>query len=693
MTKKTLWLAVSAFAALAAAAPALGAEGSTPSLAGGEAPLDVASPHYGAWGFDFSGEDTTVQPGADFFRYANGRWVDREQIPADRARYGNFDKLSILSENRTRLLIENAGAAGQPADVDAAKVGAAYRAYMDQARVDALDAAPLRAELDAIRRESTREDIARVMGRAPKSLQSALFDFDIEADEKAPKQYAVYLDVGGLGLPDRDYYLQPSFANKKAAYVAYVADLLRQIGWTQPEAAADAVVALETKIAEASWTRAEQRDVDKTYNPMTVAALGRYAPGFDFPAFFAAADLGGVDRVVIQSNTAFPKVSAIFQATPVDTLKAWQAFHLVDNAAPYLSDRFVQARFQFRNKTLRGQPEIQPRWKRAVGFVNGGLGEAVGRLYVAQYFTPEAKAKMDVLVGDLKTALAARIQRVSWMSPQTKTRALEKLAKFTVKIGYPAKWRDYGALVVTPDDLYGDAQRMGAFEWARRVKRLNDAVDKLEWDMTPQTVNAYYNPTNNEVVFPAAILQPPFFDPNADPAINYGGIGAVIGHEMTHGFDDQGRKSDGDGALSDWWTPEDAAKFTAQTTRLGAQFSQFEPVPGAHVNGDLTMGENIADLGGVLLALDAYHASLHGEPAPVIDGLTGDQRVFLGFAQVWRNKIRDDAVRQQVVTDPHSPAQFRVNGPLRNIDAWYAAFGVKPGDPLYLPPEQRARIW
>jgi putative endopeptidase len=694
MTLKTIWMAATAVGVLsAAAAPALGADGAAQTVASDtSAALDVASPHYGAWGYDRTGQDPAAKPGDDFFRYADGGWVDREQIPGDRARYSNFDKLSILSENRTRLLIEDA-AASPGADPDAAKVGAAYRAYMDQARVDALDAAPLKADLDAIRAEATRDDVARLMGRSAKSFQGAWFDLNIDADEKAPTRYAVYIDTGGMGLPDRDYYLQPGFAAKKAAYVAYVADMLGQIGWPDTKAAADAIVALETKIAEVSWSKAQQRDVDKTYNLMSIDALAAFAPGFDFKAFLGDADLGPVDQLVLQSNTAFPKVAAIFAETPLDTLKAWQAFHVVDGAAPYLSDRFVQARFEFRNKTLRGQPQIQPRWKRAVGFVNAGLGEAVGRMYVAKYFTTDAKAKMDALVGDLKTALAGRVQRVSWMSPETKAKALEKLAKLTVKIGYPAKWRDYSALLITADDLYGDAERASAFEWRRRVKRLNDPVDKLEWDMTPQTVNAYYNPTNNEIVFPAAILQPPFFDAKADPAINYGGIGGVIGHEMTHGFDDQGRKSDGDGALHNWWTPDDSAKFAAQTARLGAQFSQFEPLPGARVNGDLTMGENIADLGGILLALDAYHASLHGAPAPVIDGLTGDQRVFLGWAQVWREKIRDDAARQQVVSDPHSPARFRVNGPLRNVDAWYQAFGVKPGDAMYLPPEQRARIW
>jgi putative endopeptidase len=691
MTKTSYWLPALAACALCATAFTPLQAATAPAPAGPEK-LEVASPKYGTWGFDASGEDPAVAPGTDFFRFANGTWWNKEVIPADKVRFGNFDILSVLSESRTRLLIEDAGA-GRTSDPDAVKVGAAYRAFMDQARVDRLDAAPLTADLAAIRAERGRRDVAALMGRANATFQSAIFEGDIQADEKAPTRYAVYLDTGGMGLPDRDYYLQPQFADKKAAYLAYVEAQLRQIGWVRPKAAAAAIVDFETQIAKASWSRAEERDVDKTYNPMSVTELAKYAPGFDFKAYLASANLGSSERVILAANTAFPKVAAIFAAAPLTTLKAWQAFHLVDSASPYLSDRFVQARFNFRNKTLAGQPEIQPRWKRGVGFVNGSLGEAVGRMYVAEYFTPEAKAKMDALVGNVKAALGARIQRLDWMSPETKAKALEKLAKFTVKIGYPVKWRDYSALALTDDDLYGDAERAGAFEWARKVRRLNDPVDKLEWDMTPQTVNAYYNPSNNEIVFPAAILQPPFFDADADPAINYGGIGGVIGHEMTHGFDDQGRKADGDGALHDWWTAADATKFEAQAKRLGAQYSQFEPVPGIHVNGDLTMGENIADLGGVLLALDAYHASLNGQPAPVIDGLTGDQRVFLGWAQVWREKIRDDAAKQHAVSDPHSPAHFRVNGPLRNVDDWYAAFDIKPGDPLYVPPEQRVRIW
>jgi putative endopeptidase len=693
MKMSSVWLAAFAASALSWSAQPVAAQSSRPAVTpspAAPAAVDVTAPRYGTWGYDESGRDMTASPGADFFRYANGAWYDHEEIPADRTRFGNFDKLVVLSESRTRLIIDQA-ATGQSTDPDAARVGDAYNAFMDQARVEQLGAGPLAPGLDLIRNEHTREDIAAVMGRV--GFQSAIFDMSIDADAKDPNRYTVYIDVGGLGLPDRDYYLKPEFAQKKKDYQVYVATLLKEIGWADPDAAAQGIVDFESRIAEVTWPREDERDPQKTYNPMAVSDLAAYAPGFDFKTFLASSELGSLDRIVLQANTAFPKVTAIYAATPVETLKAWQAFHLADASAPYLSDSFVQARFAFRNHDLAGQPEIQPRWKRGVGFVNRTLGEAVGRLYVAQYFTPEAKAKMDALVGHLKEALNARLERVDWMSPETRAKAVEKLSQFTVKVGYPVKWRDYSALVIRPDDLYGDAERAAIFDWERQVKRMNGPVDKLEWGMTPQTVNAYYNASNNEIVFPAAILSPPFFDPKADPAINYGGIGAVIGHEMTHGFDDQGRKYDGTGRLADWWTAADAPKFQTRADRLGAQYSSFEPVPGAHIKGALTMGENIADLGGVLVALDAYHASLHGQPAPVIDGLTGDQRFFLGFAQIWREKMRDDALRQDLVSDPHSPSHYRVVGTLRNVDAWYAAFDVKPTDPMYVAPDQRVRIW
>jgi putative endopeptidase len=531
------------------------------------------------------------------------------------------------------------------------------------------------------------------MGRAAESFYSSFFEANVGVDGKDPQHYAVYVSQAGLGLPDRDYYLKPEFAPQKAKYQAYVGDMLALVGWSDPAASAKAIVDMETKIAEASWPKEDERDPSKIYNPMSPDELAAAAPGFDWRDFLAAADLADQKRLIVQENTALPKIAAVFAGTPIETLKAWEAFQVADSAAPFLSKTFVDANFEGRAHALSGQPEQKPRWKRAVAAVDGGMGEAVGREYVAEYFPPGAKAKAQALVANIRAALKARIERVDWMSDATKAQALAKLSDLGVKIGYPDKWRDYSALTISPTDLVGDVERSAAFEWRREVRRLHGPVDKTEWAMTPQTVNAYYAPTRNEIVFPAAILQPPFFDPRADMAVNYGGIGAVIGHEMTHGFDDQGRRFDGTGKLAEWWTADDAAKFVARTKVLGAQYSAFEPIAGAHVNGDLTMGENIADLGGLLLALDAYHDSLGGKPAPAIDGLSGDQRLFLGFAQIYRSAIRPDALKRQLVTDPHAPEVDRVNGVVRNVDAWYAAFAIKPGDPLYAGPDQRVRIW
>lgn len=683
MTMRKFWLCAAAAGALLTASSA-GAQ--TLSAA------DLASPKFGTWGVDLSGRATTVKPGDDFFRFANGTYLDKLVIPSDRSSYGNFIALRDLSERRVAALVQEL-AARPGGDPEAVKIGAFYRSFMDEATVERLGPKPMGDDLNAIHQAADKAALAGVMGLAPKSFQNAIFSLYIYADEKEPDRYGVYLGQAGLGLPDRDYYLQPQFAEQKAKYELYVAQMLGLAGWPNAEAAAKAVVAFETRIAEASWSRAEQRNRDKTYNAMTVAELEAQAPGFAWRDFLRAADLGTRAQLIVAENTAIPKIAAIYAETPLETLKAWLAFGVADNAAPYLSKAFTDARFEFRNKVLSGQPEQRERWKRAVTALEMGMGEAVGRLYVARYFPPEAKAKMDALVADLKTAMGHRIDAVDWMSPETKAQARDKLAKFTVKIGFPTKWRDYSALTVRADDLYGNVERAVAESWRRDVVRLDEPVDRTEWGMTPQTVNAYYSSTMNEIVFPAAILQPPFFDPDADPAVNYGAIGAVIGHEITHGFDDEGRKSDGDGKLREWWQAGDADRFEQRAERLGAQYAAYEPLPGAKLNGELTMGENVGDLGGVLLALDAYRTSLGGRPAPVIDGLTGEQRLFMGYAQVWRYKYRDAYLRQMVVSDPHSPAEFRVNGVVRNVDAWYDAFGVQPGDKMYLPPEQRVRIW
>ncbi|HEY2179435.1 MAG TPA: M13-type metalloendopeptidase, partial [Caulobacteraceae bacterium] len=639
-----------------------------------------------------SGRDTAVRPGNDFFEYADGGYVKKLVIPPDRSRYGAFDALTALSEQRVGQILA-AAAADPKASGEAAMIGAFYRAFMDEGRVETLDAIPLADDLAQIRDAKDKVALAALMGHNNDSYFDTMVGVGIRSDLKDPNRYAVYLGQQGLGLPDRDYYLEASFAAQKAKYLDHVAQTLKAARWPGADAQAKAVVDLETRIAQVSWPKADSRDPVKIYNPMSAAELAKAAPGFPWRAFLDAAGLGQVSRVVVVQNTAIPKIAALFAATPIDTLKAWQAYHLVDTASPYLSRRFADAWFDFHGKTLSGQPQEKPRWKRAAETLDSEVGEAVGKSYVARYFPPSSKATMVNLIAQLRVALAARIQRLTWMSEPTKAKAIQKLSMLTVKVGYPDKWRDYSSLKITPDDLFGDVERSEAFEWKRQLARLNQPVDRGEWRMHPQTVNAYYNSGFNEIVFPAAILQPPFFDPAADMAVNFGGIGGVIGHEMTHGFDDQGRQFDGTGALADWWAPEDAAKFKVQIARLGQQYSAFQPLPGAHVNGQLTMGENIADLGGLLLGLDAYHLWLHGAPAPVRDGLTGDQRVFLGWAQVWRSAIRDDEQRRRLVVDPHSPSKFRVDGVVRNIDAWYAAFGVKPGDALYVPPDQRVRIW
>ncbi|MFL6594284.1 MAG: M13 family metallopeptidase, partial [Chthoniobacterales bacterium] len=532
-----------------------------------------------------------------------------------------------------------------------------------------------------------------------------IFGLGIDVDIGDPNRYVIYLGQAGLGLPDRDYYLKQDFAAQKTKYQGYVAQLLKLVDWPEPEKSAADVVDFETKIADASWTKSQQRDPVAIYNVMSVAALEALAPDFPWRPFLIEGGLRAADRVVVQEKSAFPKIATIFASAPVETLKAWHAFNIVDHAAPYLSKPFADAFFEMRNKTLSGQAEQQARWKRGVHAVSGGdygagdrfdrlgnIGWAVGQLYSAKYFPPDAKAKIEDLVRNVKVAMHARIEKLDWMGDATKQEALKKLDTYVIKVGYPDEARDYSKVEIRADDLLGNVRRAAQADWAFYVNRLPGPVDRADWGMTPQTNDAY-NGALRDIVFPAGILQPPMFDANADPAINYGAIGGVIGHELTHGFDDQGRKFDTEGKLRDWWTPDDAKQFEERAAVLGAQYSQYEPLPGAKVNGQLTMGENIADLGGLTIALDAYRASLNGQPAPVIDGLTGDQRVFLGWAQAWRGKVKDDYVRKQVVSDPHSPRQYRVNGPARNIDDWYTAFGVKAGEKLYVDPKERVRIW
>jgi putative endopeptidase len=663
-------------------------------------------PQFGAWGLDLSAMDKQVLPGDDFNRYASGAWLARAQIPADKPMASLRYLMSDRTEARLHELMTKAAAAASPEPSDLrGKVGAFYKAFMDEARVDMLGAAPIAAELKAIREASGRDDIVELMGRNNIDFFATIFTLGTDVDLKDVAHYALYATQAGLGLPDRDYYLQASFAKQKAAYQAYVAQLLALIGWPESPAAAAAVVDFETKIAAASWTKTEQRDLDKTYNPLRARDLADLTPGFAWPRLLSAAGVGGIDRVIVAEKSAFVRIGAVYQSTPLEVLKAWQAFTVADNAAFYLSKPFSDARSGFRDKILSGQPVEPVRWKRAIQAVSGAdcagddridcfgnLGFGVGQLYTASYFPPAAKAKIEALVANVKGAMRARLERLDWMTPATKAEALKKLDTYQIKVGYPDHPRDFSALVIRSDDLLGDVRRAAEADWHFYLSRLHGPVDRSDWSMTPQTNDAY-NGSLRDIVFPAGILQPPIFDAAADPAINYGAIGGVIGHELTHGFDDEGRKLDASGQLRDWWTAADAAAFEARAKILGAQYSSYEPVPGAHINGELTMGENIADLGGLNVALEAYHRSLKGAPAPVIDGFSGDQRVFLGWAQAWRGKVRDDYVRKQVASNPHSPRAFRVIGPTRNIDEWYAAFGVKAGETYYLPEDQRVRIW
>jgi putative endopeptidase len=652
------------------------------------------APQIGAWGFDTSGIDPQAKPGDSFFDHANGEWDIRTVIPPDKARFGAFNALNDKTEDQVYAIIDDAAKSGAAPATDVGKIGGLYNAFMDETRIEQRDVAPIDDDLARIRDAKTKDDIAALMGRARGGgFGASLFSIGVSEDQKDPTRHTLYASQSGLGLPDRDYYLKDAYQDKKEKYHGYVARMLDMVGWPDASKRADEIVALETRIADASWSRAESRDIDRTYNPLTPAELDAQAPGFSWSTYLAGAQVGEARRIVVRQLSAFPKLATIFAETPLDTLQAWQAFRVTDQAAPYLSRRFVEARFEFRNKELAGQLQDRPRAKRGIQLVNFSVGELVGKQYVARYFPPASKAQMEELVGQLRQALRERIEHLPWMTAETKAKALEKLSLFGVKIGYPNKWRDYSTLKIDPTDLVANIRSTGEFRWAFAVSKLTKPVDPEEWGTPPQTVNAYYSATRNEIVFPAGILQAPFFDPNADKAINYGGIGGVIGHEMTHGFDDQGRKFDGHGVQADWWLPADNAKFQSEAKKYGAQFDSYSVAPGVHVNGALTMGENIADLGGLLLALDAYRASLHGQPAPVLDGFTGEQRVFLGWAQVWRDKSRLDALKRQVATDPHSPARFRIDGPMRNIDAWYDAWSVKPTDKLYLKPEDRVRIW
>ena len=661
-------------------------------------------PLYPPVGLDMSASDPATRPGDDFFQYSNGAWLERVAIPADKSFMTEAQRVRDVTEAQLHEIIEAAAAhtGREPATLEG-KIGAFYKAFMDDERREKLGVRPLATELKAIRASGTRAQLATIMGRSTSGFGGSLFGLYIDTDLKDTAHYAAYISQAGLSLPDRDYYLKPEFSKEKLQLRDYAERLLTLCGWPVARVHAAEIVALETRIAQVSWTKAQQRDLPKMYNPYTPSELQAFAPGFDWASFLKGASLAGKRRVIVAEQSAFPKLAQIFAKTPVDTLRAWAAYTAADSAAPYLSNDFAEARFRFRDQVLLGIKERPARWKEGVKAVAGGdclaggacfgtLNWAVGQLYSARFFPAATKASIGSLVTELMAAFHTRIENLDWMGPATRAEALRKLDSYVVKVGYPDKPRDYSRVVIRDDDVTGNVRRAAAADWAFYVGRSDRPVDTGDWFMTPQTMDAY-NGSLRDIVFPAAILQAPYFDVAADPAANFGGIGSTIGHELTHGFDDEGRTLDASGALRDWWTAADATAFKERAATLGAQYASYEPVAGLHINPELTMGENLADLGGVAIALEAYHASLHGATAPVIDGLSGDQRFFRAYAQSWRGKGRDDYIRQLTTSDPHSFRKFRVNGVVRNIDAWYDAFNVQPGDQLYVEPTKRARVW
>ncbi|MFN7176798.1 MAG: M13 family metallopeptidase [Thermaurantiacus sp.] len=667
------------------AAPALCGTAAVPTEA------TRGGPALGTFGVDLSGMDRSVRPGEDFFRFVNGTWEDRTEIPSDRSRWGMFDELRELSLQRTRAILEEA-AADTSATGNRAKIGAFYRSLMDEAAIENAGIAPLQPRLAAIAAIQDRQALARHLGEATRRGATTPIGAGVSQDLRNPDQMRAGLGQSGLSLPDRDYYFAPQWEAVRAAHRAHVARMLALAGVDQPEERAARVQALETRIAEQHWTREESRQAERRYNPLPRAQFTTAYPGLDWASFLNATGFDGEAIINVGQPSAVKGISALAASEPLEAWQDYLTYHELRRAATALPRAFRDETFAFYQRTLSGTPEQEERWKQATSLTSAALGEAIGEIYVARHFPPEAKAQMDELVSNIIKAMDVRLAGLEWMAPETRAAARDKLSRFTAKIGYPETWRDYSGLEVVAGDPLGNLERYARFETARQRAKLGRPVDRSEWFMTPMTVNAYANPTWNEIVFPAAILQPPFFDPKADKAVNYGGIGAVIGHEILHHFDDQGRKYDADGKLSDWWTEGDVERFTALTQRLVEQVETYEPLPGKRINGRVSLGENIADLAGLKVAHDAYRMSLGGREAPVIDGFTGDQRFFLGFGQIWRTKMREEAMARQLATGPHSPGNIRPQT-VRNHDAWYQAFEVAETDALFLRPEERVRIW
>jgi len=655
-------------------------------------------PQLGSFGIALDNRDMTVQAGDDFNRHANGTWYDNYVLKDYETRFGSFNELSDRAELQVKAIIEELAARTDLAPgSNEQKVRDLYASFMDTAARDAAGIAPIQPILDRIAAIDTRAELTEAFGRAGRDGSAAPVGGGVGLDRKDPNRYLVGVGVGGLGLPDKDFYFNTDarFVQIRAAYVDHIERMLGFAGVDNPRARAEAVMALETGLARHHWDRAQLRDREKTYNLTRFDELEAQFPGYDWSAHFNAQGLGPLTEVNVTTPSAVGPIVEVIGATPLETWRDYLTFHVVDNHAPLLSSEIDAAAFAFSGTVLSGQRAQRELWKRGVSLVGGmqGLGDAVGQIYVARHFKPEAKAAMDLLVENLRKALRQNIENLDWMGPETKAEAFKKLESFNPKIGYPSEWRDYSAITIVPDDFMANVLELRAFYIDDQNRRLGTVPDRDEWFMTPHTVNAYYNAVFNEIVFPAAILQPPFFDVNADPAVNYGAIGGVIGHEMGHGFDDQGSRSDWQGIQRNWWTDEDRARFDARTRALVEQYNRFCPLEGHCVNGQLSLGENIGDLGGLSMAYTAYRMSLGGKEAPVLEGLTGDQRFFLAWAQMWKSKTREEALINQLRVGPHSPPPFRINGPLRNIDAWYKAFNVTPDDALYLPKEERVRIW
>jgi putative endopeptidase len=665
-----------------------------------EAPPAGPKPQLGTYGFDAAGMDKQVAPGDSFFGHANGNWARTTKIPDDKSNYGMFTALADLSEQRTREIIENAAATSGAPGSEEQQVGDYYKSFMDEAAIEAAGTTPIKPELDAINAIKNIDGVVARFAVSGRRFGTNPFLTYVTQDERNPETHIANLAQGGLGLPDRDMYdvKAAQFAGQREGYKKYIAAMFKLIGLKDADKRAAAVYALEEKMAATHWTRLENRDPQKTYNKMTIAELQKLAPAVTWSKWLGGVGLGAEKEINVNQPTAISGLAALVKSQPLAVWKDYLTLRLLTDAAPTLPRAFVDTHFELYGKTLSGTPQLRDRWKRGVDGVTNSLGEAVGKLYVAKYFPPETKAAADQLVRNLLVAMGQRLDALPWMSAATKAKAKEKLATYNPKIGYPTKWRDYSVLKVVAGDAYGNSMRADEFEYNRLLAKLGKPVDRDEWGMTPMTVNAYYNPVLNEIVFPAAILQPPFFDPHADPAVNYGGIGGVIGHEISHGFDDQGSQYDASGALKNWWTKEDAEKFKVATDKLVAQYDAYCPFPAAGgqpaqcVKGALTLGENIADVAGLTVAYSAYKLSLGGKEAPVIDGTTGDQRFFFGWAQVWRRLYRDQELVNRLTTDVHSPSEYRASV-VRNLDAWYPAFNVKPGEKLFLAPEQRVKIW